>query len=495
MDAAGEPGVTGLRGRLRVGDPSNLIRLAPAEGATVASVTERLEEVLEREAPAWGIRPVPDELRRLGGGDLAVLWGDLSIGLLVLVTGALLVPALGARSALLAIVVGSLAGCLPLALVGLAGSREGVPGMVMFRPVLGLRGSFLPSAVNLVQLVGWTAFEFWAMGLVANAVGKDLLGFDSYRFWVGTVAIVCTALALGGPVLVVRRWLERFGFWVVLAAAAWISFRVVSAGELGAIWRLKGTGGLPFWAAVDLVVAMPISWLPLVADFNRFARRGSSSFAGTYWGYAAGNVWFYSLGALMVLAAGSAPDVLDIGTKIASLAGGAVVLVVLLVGESDQAMANIYSSAVSIQNVRPRLSQRWLIVATGATGFVLATLIRDSASTFENFLLLIGSVFVPLFGVFAADYFVLRRGRFGERDLFEGVTPGFRARALVPWLAGFATYQWCLPIGPASWTGGVGRVFEALHLPFPLIGGSAVGGSGPAFLAAFVLSLVVLRRD
>ena len=150
---------------------------------------------------------------------------------------------------------------------------------------------------------------------------------------------------------------------------------------------------------------------------------------------------------------------------------------------------------MSIQNVRPRLSQRWLIVATGATGFVLATLIRDSASTFENFLLLIGSVFVPLFGVFAADYFVLRRGRFGERDLFEGVTPGFRARALVPWLAGFATYQWCLPIGPASWTGGVGRVFEALHLPFQLIGGSAVGGSGPAFLAAFVLSLVVLRRD
>jgi NCS1 family nucleobase:cation symporter-1 len=364
--------------------------------------------------------------------------------------------------------------------------------MVLFRPVIGLRGSVLPSAANLVQLVGWTAFDFWAMGLVANAVGKDLLGFDSYGAWLGVVAVVCTALALGGPVLVVRRWLERFGFWVVLAAAAWISFRVATTGELGTIWRLEGTGGLPFWAAVDLVVAMPISWLPLVADFNRFARRNSSSFAGTYWGYAAGNIWFYSLGALMVLAAGSAPDVLDIGTKIASLAGGAVVLVVLLVGESDQAMANIYSSAVSIQNVRPRLSQRWLIVATGATGFALATLIQDSATTFEYFLFLIGSVFVPLFGVFAADYFVVRRGRSWE--MFEGVTPGFRARALVPWLAGFVIYQWCLPTGPAWWTDGVGRIFEALHLPFPLIGGSPFGGSGPAFLVAFVLSLVALRR-
>jgi purine-cytosine permease-like protein len=105
---------------------------------------------------------------------------------------------------------------------------------------------------------------------------------------------------------------------------------------------------------------------------------------------------------------------------------------------------------------------------------------------------LIGPVFVPLFGVSTADYFVVRRGRSGE--MFEGVTRGFRVRALVPWLAGFVVYQWCLPNGPALWMDGVGRLFEALHLPFPLIGGSPVGGSGPAFLVAFVLSLVALRR-
>ncbi|MBI3648986.1 MAG: cytosine permease [Actinobacteria bacterium] len=460
----------------------------------MASVTERLEEILEREAPAWGIRPVPPGLRRLGAGDLAVLWGDLSIGLLVLVSGALLVPALAPPAALLAIVVGSLVGCVPLALVGLAGTREGVPGMVLFRPVLGVRGSFLPSAVNLVQLIGWTGFEFWAMGRVANAVGRDLFGVGSYTLWVAVVAVVCTALALAGPVFAVRRWLERFGFWVVLAVAVWVSFRVVTAGQLGAIWRLPGRGGLPFWAAVDLVIAMPISWLPLVADYNRFGRGGGRSFAGTFWSYAVGNVWFYALGALLVLAAGSAPDVLDIGTKIAALAGGAVVLLALLVGESDQAMANIYSSAVSAQNVRPELSQRWLIVAVGAVGFALAALIRNSAATFEYFLFLIGSVFVPLFGVFAADYFVLRRGRYGEAEMFEGAAPGFRTRALAPWLAGFVMYQWCLPTGPAWWVGALGRAFDALHLPLPLIGGSAVGGSAPSFLVAFGLSLAVLRR-
>src|ERR671925_1915928 len=136
----------------------------------MASVTERLERALEREAPTWGIRPVPLEHRRLSGLDFGVLWGDLSIGLLVLVTGALLVPALGLPQALLAVVLGSVIGCVPLALVGLAGAREGVPGMVLFRPVLGLRGSYVPSVLNIAQLVGWTGFEFWAMSLVADRI-------------------------------------------------------------------------------------------------------------------------------------------------------------------------------------------------------------------------------------------------------------------------------------------------------------------------------------
>src|SRR6266581_3671044 len=149
----------------------------------VATVTERLEQALEREAPSWGIRPVPPEHRRLSGFDFAVLWGDLAIGLLVLLTGALLVPSLGFPLALLAIVLGSVIGCIPLALVAYAGAREAVPTMVLFRPVLGRHGSYLPSVLNIVQLVGWTGFEFWAMSLVANQISRAWLHVSSYWLW------------------------------------------------------------------------------------------------------------------------------------------------------------------------------------------------------------------------------------------------------------------------------------------------------------------------
>ncbi|MDP9297483.1 MAG: cytosine permease [Actinomycetota bacterium] len=461
----------------------------------MASVTERLEDVLERVAPQWGIRPVPESLRRLAALDLAVLWGDLSIGLLVLASGALLVPALGLPHALLAIALGSAVGSAPLALIGTAGAREGVPGMVLFRPVLGRRGSYLPSAANLVQLVGWTAFELWAMARVANAVSRDLFGLDAYLLWLGVVAVVCTALALAGPIFTIRRWLERFGVWVVAAVCVWITIRVLSLGGIGKLWSRPGEGGLPFWLAVDLVIAMPVSWLPLVADFNRFARDPRRSAIGTFWAYAGGNLWFYALGAMLVLAAGSTPDVFDIGTTIAAAAGGAVVLVVLLVGETDQAMANIYSGAVSVQNVMPRASQRALIVGVAASGSLIASLLRESAATtFQFFLLLIGSVFVPLFAVFLADWGVKHRGRYGEGALFDLAPPGVRWRAIVPWVAGFVIYQWCVPTGPGWWTDSVGHLFATVRLPFPLIAGSPLGASAPSFAVAFVLALLVLPR-
>jgi NCS1 family nucleobase:cation symporter-1 len=462
----------------------------PAEGANVAKVAERVEAVLDLGAPAEGIEPVAPEHRTLSTLDLAVLWGDLSVGLLVIVTGALLVTAFGMSlpQALLAIVVGGAVGSLPLALVARAGQREGVPTMVLFRAVLGERGSYVASAVNLVQLVGWTAVEFWAIGQVANVASQRWVGFDAAAVWIALVAVLCTGLALGGPIVVIRRWLERFGIYVLLASATWITIEVLLAGDLGAMWNAHATGSVPFWLAVDLVIVMPVSWLPLAADYTRFARPEARAAGATFASMFVGNTWFYALGVLLALAAGTSADTVGVGTSIVALAGGGVVLLALLVGESDNAFADIYSAAVSTRNALPRVSERMLIVIVGVVGFVLALAL--SVERFELFLLLLGSVFVPLFGVFAAEY--LRAGmRFGRTALFEA--PRYRWLAFVPWALGFAVYHWSAPTGPAAWVDGVRTVIhDALGLPFPLLG-SRLGASLPAFAVAFALTFLVPR--
>ena len=435
------------------------------------------------------IAPITPERRTLSPLDIGILWNDLSLGVLVLVTGGLLVPALSLPAAVGAIVVGTVLGCLPLAAVALAGAREGLPGMVLFRPVLGRTGSAIPSVLNVAQLLGWTAVEFWAMGRLANALSDDLLGIDAFGVWLAVVAVGCTALAIGGPVVVVKRFLERFGTWIVLASGVGltVSLFTTSAVDGGA----TATGGLPFLLAVDLVIVMPVSWLPLVADSTRFAARERGVFGATFAGYAIGNAWFYVLGALLVLHAAAPADAIGLGGAIAELAGGALLILGLIVGEAPNAFANVYSTAVSALNVAPHVSERVFMVATGAIAFVLALLV--TMDRYEVFLFLIGSVFVPLGAVFLADYFVRARGRYGADVVFGAETRGVRWAALVPWIAGFVVYQWSVPTGPMGWIDAVERLFTGLGLPFPLLD-SRLGASLPSFAVAFGLALLVLPR-
>jgi putative hydroxymethylpyrimidine transporter CytX len=411
----------------------------------------------------------------------------------VLVTGALLVPALGLPAAIGAVVLGSVIGCLPLAAVALAGAREGLPGMVLFRPVLGRTGSYLPSILNVAQLLGWTSVEFWAMGRLANTMSIELFGLDAFWLWLALTAAACTALAIGGPVLVVKRFLERFGTWIVLATGLLLTVTLLFSGSIARAWSGPGEGGLPFWLAVDLVIVMPVSWLPLVADSTRFARSDRGVFAATFVGYAVGNAWFYVLGALLVLNAVAVPSAQGIGVAIFGFAGGlaAVLTIGLLVGEAPNAFANIYSTAVSALNIVPRVSAAALSFAVGVLAFLLA--ISFTMDRYEVFLFLIGSIFVPLGAVFLADYFVRARGRYGPELVFGPGSEGIRWAAIVPWVAGFILYHWSVPTGPEGWVEAVGRLFTNVGLPFPLMD-SQLGASLPSFTVAFVLSLVVLPR-
>lgn len=456
----------------------------------MSSVLQRLESL-----PEWGIEPVPERERKLSGVDIAVLWGDLGIGLLVLVTGALLVPALGFSQAALAVILGSLIGVALLSLAAAAGAEQAVPTMVLFRPVLGLRGSWLPSVFNFLQLVGWTAVELWAMSLVADLLIQRLWGISARPLWVAAAALICALMAIWGPVGVTRVWMERFAAWMIAGICVVVTVLVLTSGGIGDALASRGSGGWPtLGLALDLVIAMPISWFPLVADYTRFARRPSGALFGTFAGYLMANVWLYLLGALLVLTAGAEPSPAGIAAGILAIAGGSLAGVVfllgLLAGETDEAFANIYSAAISVQNVFPRLSQKLLTVAIAAVAALLAAWL--TMERYESFLFLIGSLFIPLLGVFTADYFFRRRRRITTDDLYRArgrywFRRGVRGIALLPWAAGFLVYHWIAPSGPGWWTESIAAVFGTpLYEEAPWLSASL-----PAFAVSFLISLVL----
>jgi NCS1 family nucleobase:cation symporter-1 len=445
----------------------------------------------EVQAAHWGVETVPEEHRRLSALDLGVLWGDLGIGLLVIVAGALLVaPAeqfgfgLSLPSALLTILLGSIIGSALLGAGGFIGAEEGKPTMVLLRPVLGLKGSWIPSALNVLQLIGWTAVELWAMALVADLLARSLFGWSSFGFWLVVFGAVVLGLSLWGPLGVVKVWLERFSVWVIGLIGLAITVVLITTGGFSQLWSGGGSGG-PFLLGLpmDLVIAIPVSWVPLVADYNRFSKRPRGAFFGTTIGMLIANAWFYSLGALIVLRfPDSAVTPEGIALSVLSLAGltltGTLLLMGLLVGETDEAFADVYSSAVSLKNIFPSVDNRFLVTGITVVGVLLAG--RFTMLGYELFLFLLGSVFLPLLGVWFADRFIIR-----NREVKEG----FRWRAFVPWLFGFAVYHWIAPT-PLDWWRSlvVGLTGSPLSESAPWLGASI-----PSFAAAFLLHSLIGR--
>ena len=426
---------------------------------------------------SWGIEPVPERLRVLGLLDTSLLWGNLGVSLLVIVAGAALVPALSLPDALAAIVLGSLIGNLMLAVAGAIGADARVPGMVLMRAPLGRRGSYLPTTINVLQGLGWSVFELLIIATAAAALSDKVFGFGAQSLWTLVFGAVTLALALMGPIGFVRRFVRRVAVWAVPAALVYLTWWTLHDAHLSELWHTPGQGGLSVWQGADVVVGITVSWVPYAPDYTRFCRDRRGAFLGTGIGYLLPDMWLLALGAVLVLSRGlSDPAALPT----AVVAGGfaaTLALFALLVTETDEAFANVYSAAVSLQNLVPRAPQRVLIGGVTLTA-VVGALVVDLVS-YQSFLLLLGSFFVPLFAVLLADWLTAGR-HYSESDVFGA--PGWRPGLVLAWAAGFAVYQWLYPTGPGWWVDAVGKLSP------PDWG---IGATVPSFLVAFALSAAV----
>ena len=364
--------------------------------------------------------------KSLGLRDTLGLWGNLGISLLLPAAASFVILAdRPLRVTMFAIVVGTFVGAVLLGLGAAAGAREGVPAMVLLRGLLGRRTSYLPTAFNLVQCVGWATFE---IVIIAEAASRT---FDAPRWpFVIAAGVLATLMALR-PLGAVRL-LARYAVWGALAAIVYLFVQVLSE----PLPMVTEGGATSFWSAADIVIALPVSWFPLAADYTRHVRSPQKAFVGSAVGYGVATVALFALGVLALVAYKSAG--LDVIDALLAVPLGVLAVLILLTVEVDEAFANIYSTAVSAQNVMTRLDRRLLALAVGVVSTLLA-LTFDIAS-YEPFLFLIGAVFVPLIGVFVVAYYVLPGGAWDVSD-----TAPARPLLLLPWALGFVAYQLTLP--------------------------------------------------
>ncbi len=392
------------------------------------------------------LTPVSPDQRVFNGLSHASLWFSLGVGLLVMQVGAYLVPAVGTQDAVWAILLGSLLGAGLLAWTARIGCDTGLSSAGLMHTVYGPSFARLPVLLNILQLVGWTAFELVIMRDGTAAILQQTWGLDPAA--PTTLAIttvlwgaVLAALMAGSMLGLVRGFISRWGLPLVALSLLWLSWHFVGVAQAkgwASIWNRPGAGGMSPLNALDLVMAMPVSWLPLVADYARHGRSARSTLGGTWLGYALANVWCYALGVLVA-------SVVEPGTDLVGALllaqGGLLALGLILLDELDNAYGDVYSGALSAHSLRPQTTLK----RYGLWGAVLCTVLAIALPmhSLEPFLLLLSSVFVPLYGVIIG-----RLGWGGDTSHTKGA--GVNTGTILLWLAGIGLYH-ALATWAPSW--------------------------------------------
>ncbi|MGM9662339.1 MAG: putative hydroxymethylpyrimidine transporter CytX [Oscillospiraceae bacterium] len=344
-----------------------------------------------------------------------LIWFGAGVSLAEILTGTAFAP-LGMAKGLAAIVIGHIIGCVMLFLAGLIGGRTERSAMETVKMSFGQKGGLLFAFLNVLQLVGWTAIMIYDGALAIGGI------FDVGR-WVW-------CLVIGGLIIL----------WVVVGVTdlGWINKVAMAALFLLTLVLCKviffsgdPVGGdlgeaMSFGAAVELAVAMPLSWLPLISDYTREAEKPFQATLASTVVYGLVSCWMYVIGMGAAIYTGE----YDIALIMVRAGLGVAALVILVLSTVTTTFLDAWSAGISAESLSRKINGKWTAVAVTVIGIVGAIFFPMDDIT--GFLYLIGSVFAPMIAIQIADHFLLKRDRFGvEADV----------RNLVIWLIGFIAYR------------------------------------------------------
>lgn len=387
------------------------------------------------------IKPISASERNLGGIDYLLLWAGVAVSLAEIWAGGFLAP-MGFWLGFWAIILGHIVGNTFMALGGVIGSEHGIMSMVSIRPSFGIRGSNLAAVLNIIQLIGWASIMLIIGGRAGAMLGKPIGGIlASSHFWIVLIGMgtLIWALYTGKSVWKIMQTSAVIALLLVLILMSWVSIKEFGSGVLSV-----QSQGVPFMIGLDLVIAMPISWMPLVADYSRFSKKKTPAFWNTWWGYFIVSSWMYILGLAATLVTGETDPgvmILMMMGKI-GLAVPALIMVVFSTITSD--FPDVYSATCSMMNISQKISAKTLMWIAGILSIFVALVFP--MEQYENFLLFIGAMFVPLFGVVLTDYFIIRKRKLEIEEIYKvdgeyWYFKGFNITALMSWALGFITFE------------------------------------------------------
>ena len=368
-----------------------------------------------------------------------LIWFGAGVSIAEIVTGTYLAP-LGFGKGVAAILLGHLIGCVLLYLAGHMGGVLRRSAMETAKLSFGQKGALLFAVLNILQLVGWTGIMIYDGALAADTI----FGVGRWVWCLVIGALIILWILIGiqnlGKVNTVILWIligiQNLGKVNTVSMAALFLLTIVLSVVVFRGGAVPSGESMSFGAAVELSVAMPLSWLPLISDYTREAKEPKKAAAVSAVVYGLVSCWMYLIGMGAAIFTGE----YDIALVMVRAGLGVAGLLIIVFSTVTTTFLDAYSAGISAETVFPKASGKWIAVAAAVLGTVGAIVFPMDDIT--DFLYLIGSVFAPMVAIQIADFFFL------HRDDTEKVVS---LRNLILWVIGFVLYRLLmrvdLPVG------------------------------------------------
>ena len=346
----------------------------------------------------------------------SIIWFGAGVSIAEILTGTYFAP-LGFAKGILAILIGHVIGCSLLFFAGYIGALSKKSAMDSTALSFGKIGAKIFALFNVIQLVGWTGIMIYDASLSLNEI------FSTQKWvWAVITGLLIILWVIAGITNIGKF---SFGVMIALFVLTIVMCKVVFLGGNSSI-SAEFQEALSFGQAIELAVAMPLSWLPLISDYTKEAEKPFAATFASSVTYFFVSCWMYIIGmGLAILTSES-----DIA-KIMTAAGlGKIALVIIILSTVTTTFLDAWSAAISFKTIFEKAPEKITAIIVTVIGTLAAVLFPMDNIT--DFLYLIGSIFAPMIAILLADYFILKSD-FSEKKL--------KVSRVVIWLIGFAVYR------------------------------------------------------
>ncbi len=376
---------------------------------------------------AADLSPVAESQRTQPAFDLFLIFAAANIVATTLQTGAVLGARYGRSDVVVLVVAGACFGALLVALLAPIGSRNGVPSMIAARAPLGYRGAQVVSGLLYLTNFAWIAVN---NTIAASVCAQVLGGSDTARLWSAGLGVLATAVVARGPRAV--GYADRIAMPMMIVAGAiltYAAFTIPAAPD--ALDALDAPAPALLWG-LDVVIGYQVSWLLMFADYSRYTRSPRAAATAVFAGLALPALWLMPVGWNLARIAGSD----DPGTMLAAAGVGWWTAALVALATVTTNFVNIYLSSLAWRTLSPASTGKGTVWTIGLIGTALGLVSAGWLTQFANLMVLLGSVLVPVGGVFLAHFVMLRRPLDISQIYDVARLPAFSMPGITAWLSG-----------------------------------------------------------